>query len=132
MKLLYDEITQRFPEIRGRFYDDDVDLPYVVMGRLAEWLKELPKHAISPQLVERLVSFARWCEEQPRGKDASDDLFTILTVSFYEELFDSDTTRELVPKLIPREQFIAGAEYLRTWVGTENYEKTGRYYEPPV
>jgi hypothetical protein len=132
MKMLYDEITRRFPELRDKFWDGDDELPYVVMGRLADWLKKLPEGAISPEIVSRLVSFAEWCEEQPEGKDAGDDLPTILTVGFYEKLFDSETTRALVPRFIAREQFVAGADYLRSWVGAENYEKAGKYYKPPV
>jgi hypothetical protein len=128
MKMLYDEIARSFPEIRERFSESDEELPYVIMGYLADWLKESPKEAITPQLVDRLVSFARWCEEQPRGKDAADDLLTILTVSFYEALFDLETTRALVPRFISREQFLAGADYLRASVGAENYESAGKYY----
>jgi hypothetical protein len=128
--MLYDEMAQRFPEIRDRLSDGDEELPYVVMGYLADWLKELPKEDITPQLVDRLVSFARWCEWQPRGKDAGDDLFTILTVSFYEALFDTEMTRAIVPRFISHEQFVTGADYLRAWVGAENYEMTSKYYEP--
>ena len=132
MKLLYDEITRRFPEIRDHLSEGDEELPYVVMGYLADWLKELPEHAITSEVVSILVTFTEWCGQHPRGKDAGDDLPTILAVSFYEELFDSETTRTLIPRFIPREQFVAGADYLRTWVGPENYEKAGKYYKPPV
>lgn len=130
MTKLYDEIALKFPEVRSRFNEGDEELPYVVMGHLADWLKDSPKEAITPEVVDRLVSFARWCEEQPSGKDASDDLFTILTVTFYEALFDSETTRALVPRFISHEQFLTGADYLRSWVGVENYEMTAKYYEP--
>ena len=132
MKILYDEITRRFPEICDQLSEGDEELPYVVMAYMACWLKGLPEDAITPQIVDRLVSFAEWCEEQPRGKDAGDDLLTVLVVAFYEKLFDSDRTRALVPRFIPREQFVTNADYLRTWVAAENYEKAGQYYEPPV
>jgi hypothetical protein len=132
MKTLYDEVAQRFPEIGDRFRESDKELPYLIIGYLADWLKRLPNEAITPQLVGRLVSFARWCEKQPRGKDAGDDLYTVLTVGFYEPLFDKDETRALVPRFISREQFVAGADYLRAWVGAENYEKAGKYYDPPA
>jgi hypothetical protein len=54
---------------------------------------------------------------------------TIWTVGFLENLFESDTTRSLLPKLMSREHFVAGAVYFRTWVGAENYEKAGDYFE---
>lgn len=101
MRTLYDEISCQFPEINDRFSEGDEELPCIVMGHLADWLKKLPEGAIMTQLVDRLVSFARWCEEQPRGKDAGDDLVAILTVGFYEELFEPDITRTLVPHFIP-------------------------------
>ena len=132
MKILYDEITRRFPEIRSRLFEGDEELPHVVMKHLADWLKKLPENAITPEIVSRLVSFAEWCEEQPEGENAGDDLCTILTVGFYENLFDSDTTRALVPRFITRKQFVAGADYLRTWVGAENYEKAGKHFKPPI
>jgi hypothetical protein len=129
MKILYDEISRRFPEVRSSFSEGDEELPYLVMGHLASWLKTLPKEALTPELIARLVSFTKWCEEQPRGKDACDDLFTMLSVSFYEELFDTDTMRELLPRFISRAQFVATADYFRAWVGTDNYDKALRCYD---
>lgn len=130
MKMLYDEVTRRFPEIHEKIFKGDEELPYVLVGHLADWLKVLPQNSITPQLVARLVSFTKWCEEQPRGQDASDDLHTILTVGFYEDLFDSDSTRALVARLISRDDFIANSDYLRFWVGTANYDATRKYYKP--
>jgi len=132
MRFFYDEMARRFPEIRDRFSEGDDELPYAVMGYLSDWLKELAEGEITPQIVDRLVLFKSWCEEQPRGKDAGDDLPTILMVGFYEHLFDSEATRALVPRFISREDFIAGADYLRSWVGAANYEATRRYYKPAV
>jgi hypothetical protein len=129
MKILYDEVSRRFPEVCGNISEGNEGLPYVVMGCVADWIKKVPKEALTPELVDRLVSFAKWCEGQPRGDDAGNDLPTILTVSFYEPLFDSDTTRPLLPRFISLENFIAGADYLRTWVGVENYDKAFKHYE---
>lgn len=129
MKILYDEISRRFPEICGDISEGNEGLPYVVMGCVADWIKRLPKESLTPELINRLVSFTKWCEEQPRGIDAADDLLTILTVSFYEKLFDSDRTRPLLPRFISRENFVTGADYLRTWVGAENYDKAFKHYE---
>jgi hypothetical protein len=38
------------------------------------------------ELIERIYNYAKWCANAPRGKDSSDDLPTIATVSFYEDL----------------------------------------------
>jgi hypothetical protein len=132
MLMLYEEILRRFPEISDRVREGDAELPYVVMGHIIDWLKEIPSGAIPSDVVVRLVSFADWCHEQPRGKNASDDLPTIWTVSFLEKLFDSERTRALVPRFASREQFVTGADYLRTWVGEENYKNAGKCFNPPV
>jgi len=129
MKKLYDEISRRFPEICGDFGEGDEELPYMVMGYLASWIKRLPQEAFTPELVDRLVSFAKWCEEAPRGDDASNDLLTILCVGFYEHLFDSEITRSLLPRFIAREDFIAGPGYFRVWVGADNYDKALKHFE---
>jgi len=128
MKLLYDELARRFPEILSRIFPGDEELSYMLMVHLAEWLKGLSTDELNQQLVDKIVSFVNWCEEQPRGKDASEDMLTILVVGFFESLFDSDVTRPLIPKLISRDDFIANADYLRLWIGNENYEITSKYY----
>lgn len=129
MKILYDEMSRRFPEIRNSFSEGDEELPYLVMGYLADWLKRLSNEALTPALVDRLVSFTKWCEAQPSSKDAGDDLLTILCVSFYEPLFDSDVARQLLPSFIPRDDLISSADYFRSWVGADNYDKALKCYD---
>lgn len=123
---LYVEMCDRFPEIVSRIHPGDAELPSMLMHHLAGWLKEMP--AISPSVTKRVVEFCRWCEAQPRGEEASDDLLTNLVVSFYEPLFEFASTRALLPKLIPPEDLAANAEYLRRWVGSENYEEARKRY----
>lgn len=128
MKILYEEVLKRFPEIGHQLTENE--LPYNIMWSLVHWLKELPEDAFTPELVERLVSFTKWCEEQPRGENAGNDLHTILAVGFYEKLFDSEKTLALLPRFIAHEDFAANEDYLRTWVGEVNYEKARKYYKP--
>lgn len=130
MTALYNEICERFPEVRSQIYDGDEELPYMLMRHLANWLKELPAKELTPSVTNRVVAFNHWCERQPRGEQATDDLFTILVVGFYEPLFESASTRALLPKLVPPEDIAANAEYLRTWVGEENYNEARKQYRP--
>jgi hypothetical protein len=129
MKILVDEIVRRFPEMRPHLSEGDEDLPYLVMNELADWLKSLLRKAFTPILTQRLKSFADWCEDQPRGDSAADDLLTIFVVGFFEHLFDSEKTRSLVPNFMPRERYIENAEYLIQWVGKENYDRVLEYYK---
>ncbi len=128
MKALHDEIFRRFPELVSRIHPGDEDLPYSLMIYLADWLKDLAPEAFTADLVQRLVAFTQWCLSQPEGKTASDDLHTILVVGFYEHLFDAESTRALLPHFISREEMLQNAEYLRSWVGVEDYEKALREY----
>mgnify|MGYP001767606633 CR=1 FL=1 len=80
------------------------------------------------QSLRRVVDFGKWCERQPRGESARDDILTIWVVGFLEELFDSDVTRPLIPHLVPKETLITNAEYLKTWVGPDDYQSAlGEY-----
>ncbi|MFA5192586.1 MAG: hypothetical protein WC740_17905 [Verrucomicrobiia bacterium] len=124
---LYGEMSKRFPEVSDAIQQYE-DLPYVLMGQLASWVAKKKPQELTPELISRIVEFAKWCEEQPRDETAEDDLFTILVVGFYESLFKSDTTRLLLPKLILREDIVYNAEYIKTWVGEENYNKALALY----
>jgi len=128
MQKLFDEIFNRFPEIRDRLADEDPSLPFLVIRHLVDWLGELHPSQLTPDLNRRLVDFADWCEQE-RGPTAETDPYTIWVVGFFENLFDSASTRRLIPKLKPKEELVANAEYLRCWVGAENYELALREYE---
>jgi hypothetical protein len=83
MKHLYDEVYRRFPEVHSCLHEGDQELPYVVMGFVADWIEERSSSGLTPELIQRVVEFAKWCEEQPRGETAEDDLLTVLVVAFY-------------------------------------------------
>ena len=119
MKALYEEAIRRFPEV---IQDGNEDQPYTVMNSLVDWLAALDPSELTPEVVQRVVGFTKWCEELPRGETAADDPYTVLVVGFYEELFRTEVTRCLIPRLIPKDDLISNAEYLKTWVGAENYQ----------
>ena len=129
MKILFEEIKKRFPEIHKNISECDEDLPYVLMSYVVWWLKSLNQETLTHDIVNRVVDFTKWCETQPRGKNSSDDIYTVLTVSFYEKLFDSEVTRKILPKLIQRAELIASEDYFKAWIGNENYEKALKEYK---
>ena len=128
MTAIYNEIVQRFPEIRPKIFEGEEDEPYTLMNCLAHWLETLPPEQRSSDVISRLVAFARWCEEQPRSDDAAEDSYTILVVGFYEKLFDSEVTRSLLPHFISQDDMTRNSDYFRQWVGAENYEKALKHY----
>jgi hypothetical protein len=115
------EIAQRFPELALQVAQHH-DLPYVIMSDLADWLGTVPERDISGAL-NRVRSFVTWCEQQPRGKDARDDVFTILVVGFFEKLFVSDALQRFVPVFLTRDELEGDPAYWKRWVGEENYAK---------
>jgi hypothetical protein len=129
MRILYDEILRRFPEVRPSLSDGEEDLPYLMMGHVASWAQRLSPTEINTEAIARVQAFIRWCEEQPRGETAADDILTVLVVGFYEKLFETEDTRALLPKFVAKEDFIKNAEYLKTWVGAEKYEQATKHFQ---
>ena len=128
MVTLYEEVARRFPEIDRDIAAANRDLPYVQMAYVVEWLEHMRDADFTPEVGERIRRFVNWCEEQPRGNDAGDDLYTVLVVAFYERMFDSERTRSLLPKILSYEDIITNAEYYKSWVGAENYDKALQQY----
>jgi len=127
MQSLHAEICRRFPEIRDAI-DETSDEPYMVMWSLVQYLSELSSDQLTPELIDRVVAFSQWCEDQPAGKSAADDLRTILVVGFYEELLKHETTRVLIPYLIDRQDFTSNESYIKSWCGEESYTLTLALY----
>jgi len=121
MKALYEEMCRRFPEVRP-FIGEDEDLPYLVMGSLASWVRSLPADQISPQIIARVGDFAEWCFNFPRGESAEDDILTMWQVAFFEKIFRSPSSRLLIPHLVTKAHLLSNAEYLKAWVEPDDYE----------
>jgi hypothetical protein len=80
----YQEVVRRFPEIVPLLCDGDEELPYVYFSHIARWIGSLARSEVSGDTSSRISSFGDWCCSQPGGKDAADDLGTILMVGLYE------------------------------------------------
>ncbi len=128
MKVLYDEIIKRFPEVIPHIAEEDEESPYMMMRCIVEWLEGMNPKALTPDVVKRIQSFTGWCEAQPRGKIAADDMLTILVVGFYEKLFNEEHTRALLPELMTKEELVQNSDYLKHWVGENNYESVLKLY----
>jgi hypothetical protein len=129
MKNLYPEICKRFPEVRSEFFDDEDDLPYCLLHRLVDWLATLERKEITEKLIERVTAFCKWCNDQPRGSTAEDDIYTAWHVAFLEKLFRHSTTRMFLPYIIPKEAIVDARDYLIKWAGNENYEAALKEYK---
>src|SRR5688500_17403690 len=120
-RAIYDKILEIFPEAKPFLDVDEQDLAYLTMKNLTDYLETIPDYYEEPNTVGRVVKFAEWCWEYPRGADASDDVLSIFTVGFVEKLFESPRLVRLVPHLLTREDLIVGRDYWITWVGASSY-----------
>lgn len=99
----------------------------MVVGEVVDWLASVAKPALAPDVVQRVLDFHRWCQDQPRGESAFDDILTIEMVAFFENLFDHDALLPLVVKLASREDLVHNEKYLTTWVGADRYQAALRF-----
>jgi len=119
---LYEEMLVRFPEISG-LLAEHANLPYLQMHELGNWLEQFAPDEIPASVINRVTDLWQWAQEQPSGKDASDDIPTIVAVGLIEQLFRSSATRVLLPHLLTQEQLIGGTSYFKQWVGEDDYYK---------
>jgi|GEM_PF-3157847 len=120
---VFTEVLRRFPEIEPHLCDGDEELPYLYFSYIAWWIESLPRSEVTTEIISRISSFGDWCGEQPEDNDASDHLPTILMVSLYEGLGASDSGRRVLSQIWPEDYVRDSADYLKQWIGKEDYEK---------
>lgn len=121
MKELTDEILKRFPEVEASVFEGDDELPYLMMGHVADWVLTQVGPPLAPGIVNRVVDFCSWCTSHPRGDTAADDILTIWTVGFYEKMLENEATHPLIPEIVTKQELINNREYLVNWVGQDAY-----------
>ncbi len=132
-KKLTDEILKRFPELRDNILFDQDEWDYLggysSMGELVDWVIEESKKGVTKQLINRIKDFTNWCDNQPRGASASDDILTIHQVAFFEDLCQDKNTHVLIRELADKDLFIAGKAYYIDRIGQDNYEQILETFE---
>ena len=127
----YHEVLRRFPEIKRHLSEGDEQLPYLYFSYVAWWIETLSPSEVSDDLIQRITSFGDWCCSQPEGKDASDDLGTILMVGLYENLGGSESGRKILSRIWQEEYVIKSEKYLKQWLGGDDYQKLLTEYKKP-
>ena len=72
-------------------------------------------------LIERVYKYARWCEDQPRGEIADNDLFTCLVVCFYEHIPTHPLARKDMPNWFAWEEFNNGRQAFHYHLNDEQF-----------
>jgi len=129
MENLYSVLCKRFPEIRSAAFDDNFDLPYVLLNHLVRWLASLKREDLTEELIQRVTDLNDWCNDQPRGETNENDLYTAWHVAFLEKLFRHNTTRILLPYIISKEELMKNKDYLVRWSSNEEFESALKEYK---
>jgi hypothetical protein len=109
------EAFERFPEFRGFLQSEKS--AYLFLGEMAEWLYQAYLQK-DEDLISRIYGYAKWCQDAPRGTDASDDLLTIVTVSFFEHLPRHAEVRRDIGRWLSKKD-VEGMKSVFLYHGTE-------------
>jgi hypothetical protein len=86
-----------FPELWSVW--ENADSPYGLWLELRlAFEKAYDKTPPDESLIARIYRYADWCDGQPRGLSAEDDLLTIVAVSFYEHIPQHPRARQDMPR----------------------------------
>ena len=97
MQLWRKKADEMFPELADRFAA--ADTPYLLWFELLYAFERA--YDQTPQdesLIRRIYRYSKWCCEQPRGKNAEDDLLTCVAVCFYEHIPHHANARQDMPR----------------------------------
>ena len=109
------EAFERFPEFRGLLQEEKS--AYLFHGEMAERLYRAYLDR-EEDLIRRIYDYAKWCQDAPRGQDASDDLLTIITVSFFEHLPRHGEVRRDIGRWLAKKD-VEGMKPVFLYHGTE-------------
>jgi hypothetical protein len=109
------EAFDRLPECRKELQAEKD--PYGFFGALGDvlWRAHIAK---DEDLIGRIYGFAQWCLDAPRGKDAADDLLSIVTVAFFEGVPKHKEVRQEIGRWFPRD-FIKGMHEVFCYIESE-------------
>ena len=105
MELWREKAAELFPELEKEV--GEAENPYLLWFEL----RAIFEYAYGPpwneSLIKRVYEYAYWCESQPRGQTAEDDLLTVVAVCFYEHLPEHPAARADMPRWFTRDEIMA-------------------------
>jgi hypothetical protein len=99
------------------------DTPYLLWTELRTMLEQAYDSPHNESLIKRIYEFADWCDHQPRGRRADDDLLTAVAVCFYEHLPEHPAARADMPRWFTRQEVLNMKELLCYHNSEEDFEK---------
>ncbi|MGN6367763.1 MAG: hypothetical protein ACTHN5_05840 [Phycisphaerae bacterium] len=101
----------------------EADTPYLLWLELRlafEYAYEAPRNE---SLIKRIYEYARWCETQPRGKTAEDDLLTATAVCFIEHIPEHPQARMDMPRWFTLDQIVGMESLFRYRISAEDFSE---------
>lgn len=120
------EAHSRFPELED---PDKIESPYSLWLELLEVFEEAYQPPRNEEMIKRIYAYAEWCETQPRGIKAEDDLATCVCVCFYEHIPDNQYSLEDMPRWFSRSEVLLMEEVFSYHVGKEGFKKILEIYD---
>jgi hypothetical protein len=112
--LLVPELTEAITE---------ADTPYSLWFELWDAFKAAYNEPRNSSLIARIYEYADWCETQPRGETADDDLLTCVSVCFFEEIPTCEPARDDMPNWFTEEDFKDMRDVFRYHFSDAEFEK---------
>src|SRR5215469_566310 len=84
----------KFPELRDAVHEAENAYMLWFELRLA-FERAYESEPRNESMIRRVYEFANWCDKQPRGETAEDDLLTVVAVCFYEHLPSTPTSVQI-------------------------------------
>lgn len=101
----------------------EADTPYSLWIELWFLFEAAYREPRDVSLIERIYKYADWCELQPRGETADDDLLTCVSVCFYEHIPTCEAAREDLPNWFSKEDFINMRSVFRYFFNEDEFKK---------
>lgn len=117
------EASQRLPELQRIIASREVDSPMMLWMELKCEFQRLCKQEPLPlDLLRRLWGYAEWCLE--RG----DDVRTGVALGFCEHLIDTKESRNILPKIMSRQDYLDLKGLLLYHNTEKDYEAVLEYF----
>ena len=99
------------------------DTPYLFLIELRLLFEKAYVHPRDESFIKRVYDYADWCDHQPRGKTAEDDLLSAAAVCFYEHLPENQAVRADMPRWFTRQEILNMKSLLRYRISERSTRK---------
>ena|ERR1035438_9320946 len=121
-----EKATQMFPELASVIRD--AENPYSLWSDLLDTFNCAYGPPRDESLIKRVYEYADWCNDQPQGKTAEDDLTTCVAVSFYEHIPQHPDARADMPRWFTLEDLLGMGKLFRYHISDAEFEALKQYF----